>query len=1213
MSKAKFCRLFILVAVFSILAATPAAAQVNRATITGTVTDSSGAIVPGVDVTASNKETNVPTKTVTNEDGIYVIPNLFPGQYSVEFRRDGFETLRRPTITLESTQVARIDAVLKVGSVGQSVTVTADAPVLDLERPSVGTNLKGSVAEELPLSIYGGRSIEDFAVAITPGYSIYSSPYGAVINGGQWFTKDYTVDGTSATGDIPGNSMQAGPSMEAVQELQAQTSGLDAASSITGGGVMSFNLKSGTNTFHGGAFLYGVNELFDANTWNNDNQNLGKDKRRAWDYGFSLGGPIIKNKTFFFGTFERYDQVDRRLGAFSSTVPTAAFLSGNFGALLGPQICTQSDGSVAPGCGSGTLPILVQNDAAQSVPLQEGMIFDPATGNQFTNNAIPSTMISGIAQKINAFYQKSYVPVGTGILNNQLPLSNSPFQTPNSFVVKLDHVLREQDRLSGSWIYNHKPRTLVDSGGIWAAGTTDGGPLSAARLNLFHNDQWRVTESHTISSSMLNVLSFAYNFDWQGDSPAAAGDWTSQLGFGSTGATNFPIISFDSAQTGVNNGFAETFIGNSFQGNFSGATIITADTVTWTKGRHSISYGGDFHAHQVNSHSGTGALAFNFSNNTTGAPTQAYGQYVGFGFASYLLGDVNTASETTPYNLYGRQKSMSLFAEDSYKVTRKLTVNMGLRWDYTFRFREKYGHWANFDLNAIDPTYGIPGTLVYAKGGGDSFEKNEYATNFGPQIGFAYNPWTKVVFRGSFGIIYNPVGVAYFQGTPNGFAPGFKGTNQVSNPFNWDASGYPGVYQAGTTGGNPSTVFPLDSVDPRALRVGYSDAFNLGVQYELTPTMRVEGSYIGNRGHRLTDTALAWNEGPTSTFLRLAQQYPGINAYSNPVCSASDAAGYGIAYPYSGFCGTALEAIATYPQVAASFFNPYTYAGWYYPSLVYVGLPLGQSYYDSFVVDVVKRTGRGLTMDMSYTWSRQEGDTYSAQQEGNSYYTGIQDFNNIGVAAHALTGYDLTHVVKGYVSYELPFGKGRRWMANQNRWVNGALGGWNMTWLLAYNTGQPFEVSATNSYWPMWGNFYPNFNLAGFKGPNNPNKFVPITDPNNPPPQDFYISNTLPQGVVATQPAPGQLGAGPPAISGLRCPGAANEDASLLKYFPMGADGQYRLSFRAEFYNLFNRHYYDINGCGGSRSTIGDVNTFGLNNGVNSNPRYGQFGFRFEF
>ncbi|MGA8538185.1 MAG: carboxypeptidase-like regulatory domain-containing protein, partial [Terriglobales bacterium] len=171
-------------------------AQTNRASITGTVTDTSGALVPGVEVTVTNTGTNEANKTVSNKDGIYVVPDLFPGQYSVEFKRNGFETLRRPSITLESTQVARIDAALKVGSVSDSVTVSADAPVLDEESASIGTNMKGSVVTDLPLSIYGGgRNVEDFAVAITPGYSPISSPYGAVINGGQWFTKDYTVDG----------------------------------------------------------------------------------------------------------------------------------------------------------------------------------------------------------------------------------------------------------------------------------------------------------------------------------------------------------------------------------------------------------------------------------------------------------------------------------------------------------------------------------------------------------------------------------------------------------------------------------------------------------------------------------------------------------------------------------------------------------------------------------------------------------------------------------------------------------------------------------------------------------------------------------------------------------------------------------------------------------------------------------------------------------
>ena len=1178
-------------------------AQSNRATITGTVMDSTGAILAGVEVTATNIGTAVPTKAISNQDGIYVIPNLFPGSYSIEFKRDGFETLRHPNVMLESTQVARIDAELKVGSVAQSVTVTADAPVLDLERPSVGTNLNGKVVTDLPLSIYGGgRFVENFAVAITPGYSPISSPYGAVINGGQWFTKDYTVDGTSATAAVQGNSMQNGPTMEAVQELQAQTSGLDAQSSITGGGVMSFNLKSGTNQFHGSAFLYGVNELFNANTWTNDATGAPKEKRRAWDYGFSLGGPIFKNKTFFFGTFERYTQTDFRLGGASNTVPTPDFLNGNFSALLGDTLCDGGDNGVGA-CGQvgGTpFPNVLDNDG-NSVQPREGMIFDPVTGNQFTGNIIPQDRISGISQQIVNIFKKSYAPQLGGMEANARGLiSNSPSQTPNSVVIKLDHILREQDRLSGSWVYNHKPRTLVDSGGLWAAGSTDGGPLSAARRNFFRSHQWRVTESHTFSPNVLNVLNFTYNYDYQGDSPAASSNWNEQLGFGDTGVGNFPLISFGTAESGKN-AFNETFIGNTFQGNFAGATIRTGDTVTWTKGKHNISFGGDFLARQINSRSGSGALSINFLNNTTGLPEQPYNSYVGWGFASFLLGDVNNASQTTAFNLYGRRKSIALFAQDSYKITPKLTLTAGLRWDYNFRFHEKYGHWANFDLNAIDPNYGIPGALVFAKDGSDSFEKNEYASNFGPQIGFAYSPWSRVVFRGSFGMIYMPPGIAFFNGVPNGFAPGFKGTNQTGAPFNWD-NGYPGVYQPGNKNVDPTTLFPLTSVDPRSLKVGFSDAFNLGVQYELTRDMRVEASYIGNRGHRLTDTALAWNAGPTSKFLQLARNIPGLGGWYPYIYSQADADAYGVPYPYPGFYGPALAAIAPFPQLAAAEANY-----WYYPNLLYVGLPLGQSYYDSFVVDVVKRTGRGLTMDMSYSWSRQEGNSFSAQQENNGYYTGVQDFSNIGESAHNLTGYDLTHIVKGYVSYELPFGRGRRWLANQNPWVNGFLGGWNMTWLLGYHTGQPFQVGASNPYWPQWGNLYPNYDLTGFNGPSDPNKFVYVKPGDPIPAGNFYMPTT-----VASNPPVGQLGKGHATNGHLRCPGSKDEQVSLLKYFPMGPDGQYRLSFRAEFYNVFNRHEYYVNGCSGSRSGIG-ADDFGQIFGVTDNPRTGQFAIRFEF
>ena len=390
-------------------------------------------------------------------------------------------------------------------------------------------------------------------------------------------------------------------------------------------------------------------------------------------------------------------------------------------------------------------------------------------------------------------------------------------------------------------------------------------------------------------------------------------------------------------------------------------------------------------------------------------------------------------------------------------------------------------------------------------------------------------------------------------------------------------------------------------MDPRALKLGYSEAFNFGVQQQLTPNTRLEIAYVGNRGHHLTDTALAWNETSTSNFLKVVDANPGINAFNDYVYSPSDAAGYGVPFPYPYFYGPALAATAPLPQMSAAEVNY-----WYYPNLLYEGLPLGQSYYDSLVVDVVKRTGKGLTMDMSYDWSRQEGDSYSAEQEYNGFYTGVEDFQNMHGLAHAVTGYDLPHVVKGFVSYQLPVGKGQQWLATQSPLMNGIVSGWTLAAVVNYFTGQPFEVGAANPYWPLWGNIFPQFTLTGYKGPSNPHNYVPIGAGATPPSSNFYMPTT-----VAINPPAGVLPPSP-ASSALRCPGQANEDTTLLKNQRTGPDGKYVVSFRLDFYNLFNRHYYNIQGCGGSRSSIGAGN-FGQILGVQDSPRQGQFAIRLDF
>ena len=1155
-------------------------AQVGRASITGTVTDPSGGVVPNVAVTVTNLDTAIVSPAVTNNVGIYSVLDLPPGNYSVEFLRDGFRPYKQTGISLHVDQVAQLNATLAMGSTTQTVTVTENAPVLDQETSDVGTSLKGDVIQDLPLNIYGGRAIEAFAVAITPGYSPLSSPYLAVINGTQGFSKDFTVDGTSATAQIQGDSMEIGPSMEAVEEVQAETSGLDAISGITNGGVMMFNLKSGTNKFHGTAFGFGHNEFMDANRYDNNYLGEPKGKARFWDWGFSAGGPIRKDKTFIFGAFERYTQNDFTPGSFggASTVPTTAFLGGDFSALLdtSQQLGTDVHGN----------------------PIYSGAIFNPSDpGGVFVGNKIPTSMFSAAAQKVVGLYQKYYVPEVSSVLqNDRLPASNSPSQTPNQAVVKVDQNFGQRNHLSGSWIYNHRPRTLVDSGGVWSPGTSDGGPLADARDQLVYSHEIRVSDNYTLTPNLLNTLNLTYNWYWNGSLPAATGtDWPSQLGFGNTGVDNFPSISFGNSV----NGNSETFIGNTWQGNYVGATFILGDNLAWSKGKHQFTFGGDFRALEINSHAGSGLLSFNFSNNTTGAPSKPYAGQVGYGFASFLLGDVQSATESTPLDLYGRRKLMSLFAQDNWKVTPHLTLNLGLRWDATFRYHEKYGHWANFDLNQIDPNLGIPGAIVYAKNGSDSFERNEYWGNFAPTVGLAYSPRPRWVFRGSFGLLYVPIGIQYWEGVPYGFAPGFRGTNAATAPFNWD-SGYPGVFTPGTmTSTPPLSLFPIATIEPNALEPGYTENFNAGVQYELTKNTRIEASYIGNRGHHLQDSDFAYDQASPTRFFNLIKSG---NAY-NYVCSAQDAAASGVPYPYQGFCAPAYAAIAPYPQIAAGMD---TY--WYYPTLYYVGLPLGQSFYDSMVVEVTKRTGGGLTMDLNYTLSRQLGDTFSAFGESyDSALFGIQDLSNLKEAAHTLSPYDQEHVIKGYVTYQLPFGKGKRWLANPGRVLDALAGGWQASGLVLYGSGQPLSFYSPNiyNYYPAWSAVYVNYSLGGYHGSKfSGANFDPPTGSNPTPSGDLYFPSS-----VVINPANGDLGTGPSRVGALRGPWYPNEDASLLKYFRFGADGRYSLSVRVEFYNLFNRVLFS-----NPNTSVGSAQ-FGYVTGLNSGytPREGQFGARFQW
>jgi len=1163
-------------------------AQSDRGSITGTVTDPTGAVVPGVQVTATNTDTKVQTNATTNDVGLYTILNLPIGGYTVAFSKQGFKTYDRSGITVAIAQVVHLDATLNVGAVTESVTVTAEAGILQTRQTELSTTMKSQVVTNLPISVSGGRRLELFAYYIVPG--VEGDDWTSHIGGGQAFTKEVLIDGTSAVAQIGGHIGESSPAMEAVQEFRVETSGIRAEDGRSGGGVFKFTLKSGTNAFHGSAFGFLHNEMLNANTWPNnfwrsyktavDPANKAKydeDYRKPFDrqfvYGFSAGGPLIKNKTFAFGAFEKYMQGRYALGEFNRTVPVAEFLDGNFNALL------HTDEAAL-----GT--------DAEGTPIYPGAIIDPATGLVFPGNIIPSGQISDVSKKIVDIYRVQYQPMVTGLINNSaIVRQNDPWYHQTQLTFKADHNFSEKSRLSGSLIWTERPRILVDSGGIWDPRDPNktGGPLSRARKQEVTSRSFRLGHSYSFAPNVLNVAGFTY-LRYRNPSAASAtneGNWPETLGFGNTGAKNFPEISFGSAV----NGISTTPIGYNSSGFYVANTYIANEMLTWVKGRHTAKFGGEVRWMQINSHSGSGLLSFSFTNNQAGAPAEPWANRVGFGFASFLLGEVQSASMGTPFDLYGRRKSYSLFFQDDWKISSKLTVALDLRWEATGPFTEKYGHWANFDKQAINPALGIPGVLVFAKDGKDSFERERDWKEFAPHIGVAYQVKPRVVLRAAYGIFFSPIGLNYWGGTPYSFAPGYRGTNDVranndlSPVFNWD-NGYPDNFIPGTKDPTAIPWGPVN-INPRSLFAGYSQQWNAESEFELTKDTRLDIAYMGNRASRLQSGHFERNQPDSAAYTRMLQ----CGTTWNWVWDEASAADACVPYPYPGYSNMALYAVFPYPHVA-EMWGP----------LFHVGSPLGSSAYESFQIALAKRPAKGLAANVSYTLSRTRTSMqdYSGAFQELWWAGPIQDVTKLDEEAKTVAFYDQRHVFKGYAAWDLPFGKGRHYLSSGGAVVNAILGGWTVSTRFRYNSGFPMGVNSDNWY-PLWdGPVYANVNANGnfsrqFKGKN----FNPA--------DTAQSTNRYFDPASFSNPTNGEFGTGPMYVSKLRGFGSAEEDLGIMKNFRFGADGRFRVQVRGELLNLFNRHYFSNPDTAISSPSFGNVTNVG------GSPREGQLGARFEW
>ena len=1198
----------VIVFLLLLITAAEAVAQSDRAAITGTIRDTSGAVVVGAQVIATNLDNNLRTIAATDEVGAYNLLNLPIGRYALTFSKGGFARYERSGIELAIAEVAEIDIVLAIGADVGTAAVTAGMPSLQTQTSSISTNLNNAAVTELPLNVQGGRNLSAFMFAYVPGVegsgvNPSDKDFSSHINGSLTDTKEVMIDGASAVSQIGGYLSESSPPMEAVQEFQVTSAGIGADQGRTGGGVFRYNMKSGTNAWHGSGFYYLHNEALDARSFGDVynegicldgaggnaaqiascERGFGKPDDRLYDYGASFGGPIKKDKLFFYAAWERYTFANAGIGALSSTVPTTAFLGGDFSALLGGALCNGSIGiALCNGyAGSNPTPVTVQNDAGQTVPAQQNMIFDPAPNAcgtppcQFTGNMIPSGRISKVSQNIINLYNHYYPPLASTLTNNNaLPLSTpATWYHSNEASIKLDYDLSQKHRLDGSFIYAYIPRLLSDQGGIWSAGSEDGGPMANAYDHNTTAPALRFRDSWIISNTLLNVASVTFNrFRNPSDARSRDGNWPSTLGLGEFGAGNFPIIKFQGINGDQLNDvgglpIAETILGSQFNDFYAANTFIYDDTLSWVHGRHTYKFGAELRAQQFNAHGDSGVPAFAFDPAQTAGPFAHVNTCTnsslcaGFGFASFLLGDVNQASVSEPDNTYGRRKSASLFAHDDIKVTSRLTVNVDLRWDFNGRYHEKYGHWSNFNTTEINPVTGLLGSLDFATGGSDSFEKRQYYHNFSGYVGGAYQITLKTVARASFGVFYVPLNLNTYSGIPYAFNPGFVLNNQVLTPFDWD-SGYPG--QAMNIGKNPNfTRYGMVSIDPDMLELGNVQAWSAGIQREIGRGLVVEANFIQNHGYHLESGYVQANQPKLSAYTALVQSGQQYAWITEP-----------------GFQGFGWASVAPFPNVAMT-----------YGPLFFVGSPLGNTDYKSLQISARKRTAHGLSLLASYNLSSSHGDVDNAFED--LYYPGpLQDVYNLEQERHAISDFDQTHIVKGYVLYDLPLGRGKAVLSDAGPALDALVGGWTITGDFHYASGLPMRIPA-NVYYPGINNVYSDI--------------VPGCDISQH--YNGQVGGTYFNPACFVNPANGEFGNAPGYLAGLRDPGLAVEDLGVNKYLRLGERGQLRLY--CQMFNVFNRH-----GVSGPNTQIGTAG-FGtvLPQDLNGlpGPRVGQFGARFVF
>jgi hypothetical protein len=786
---------------FLCLPTTLAIAQAGSADLTGIVSDSAGAFLPSAKVTATDTRTGVSAESQTGAGGVYVFTNLRPSVYSVSAEADGFQKLVRTGVTLATGERTRVDLTLEVGSVKESVSVSADAPLLQTESGSITQSIDNEKIVELPLN---GRTFVSLA-ALSPGVTLPPGTQLPRINGGRPRTNEYLFDGISALQPEPGQVVFF-PIVDSIQEFNVQANGVSAEFGRFNGGVVNLSTRSGSNGFHGTVYEFFRNESLNARNYFARPPQTKPEFRRN-QYGAALDGPIVKNHTFFFVDYQGMKQVIGTVR--TSTVPTVVERQGDFTELYG-----------------STTPVLF--DPATTVQVPGG-----ATRSPFTpTNVIPVDRIDPAALAVLNRYP---LPTKSGTANNFTLVGNDQ-DHQNQFDTRVDHKFSDRNQTFGRYSYFHdvdQPVPFLPDGS---------GNITTGVIGLTDTLGQQVVGSyiHTFSSKTLNDLRFGYtrrSFQRRGVQLDSSPSESLQIpGIPTNGAFNNALPVFNIA------GYQQIGSPSNTNSNFRTDVTELVDSVSHLVGNHAIKFGLDFRWERldvIQSPNPTGSFTFSqlFTNLPATATTKATG---GDPLASFLLGQVQTFSiDLQGKILRPRAHIQEYFVQDDWKATRRLTLNAGIRWTLNFPSTEVDNQGAIFNRQTQQLDY-------LGKNGYPDTARELHWHDFGPRLGLSYMLQDKTVVRAGYGLVWieqtgitTPFTVPQFpflqttsQRTLDSLNPAFvlsTGPSVAPIPLTPDAGLGQGVFTVN-----------------RDLGAGYAQQWNLAVQHELTRNMSFEVAYVGS-------------------------------------------------------------------------------------------------------------------------------------------------------------------------------------------------------------------------------------------------------------------------------------------------------------------------------------------------------------------------------